>query len=362
MSAYPGFTSETKASFADPGAASEVAKAAAVINPRGRIMDSILDNIGDTPLVRVKRLADKEGIECDLCAKCEFFNAGGSVKDRIGRQMVYDAEASGRIKPGDTIIEPTSGNTGIGLALAAAVKGYKCIITMPEKMSKEKSDVLHALGAQIVRTPNEHGFDHPESHIGIAKKLEKELPNAHILDQYANPANPNAHYNGTAEEIWQQCGGKVDMVVMSVGTGGTISGTARRLKELNPNIQIVGVDPKGSILAQPESLNAEGLGVGYKVEGIGYDFIPNVLDRSLVDKWIKSEDKESYVMARRLIAEEGLLCGGSSGATMSAAVKVAKTLGPDQRCVVLLADSIRNYMTKHLDDAWMIENKFYDAA
>lgn len=360
MSVYPGFTSETQASFSDPEAINAANEARPFGLKKARIMDSILDNIGDTPLVRVGRLAANEGIECDLCAKCEFFNAGGSVKDRIGRQMVLDAEKSGRIKKGDTLIEPTSGNTGIGLALAAAVRGYKCIITMPEKMSKEKSDVLHALGAQIVRTPNEYGFDHPESHIGIAKKLEKELPNAHILDQYANLSNPNAHYYGTAEEIWSQCEGKIDMIVMSVGTGGTISGTARRLKELNPNLIVVGVDPKGSILAQPASLNEDGLGVGYKVEGIGYDFIPDVLDRSLVDQWIKTEDKESYVMARRLIAEEGLLCGGSSGATMTAAVKVAKTLGKDKRCVVLLADSIRNYMTKHLSDEWMEENNFYD--
>jgi cystathionine beta-synthase len=327
-------------------------------NPRAKIMDSILDNIGDTPLVRVSRLAAAEGIVCDLCAKCEFFNAGGSVKDRIGKRMVEDAEKSGRLQKGDTLIEPTSGNTGIGLALAAAVKGYRCIITMPMKMSKEKSDVLHALGAEIVRTPNEHAFDHPESHIGVARRMNKEIPNSHILDQYTNPSNPLAHYEGTAEEIWAQCDGKIDYIVMSAGTGGTISGTARRLKELNPSIVVVGVDPRGSILAEPAQLNEKNLGVGYVVEGIGYDFIPDVLDRSLVDRWIKTEDAPSFQIARRLIAEEGLLCGGSSGATMWAALQVAKELPADKRCVVLLADSIRNYMTKHLDDGWMRKNNY----
>lgn len=347
MAAY----NEVKCKYAPGGGLGPHASFPRTTKPK--LMSSILDNIGETPMVQVSRLAKNEGLECDLCAKCEFFNAGGSVKDRIGKRMIEDAEKSGRIKPGDTLIEPTSGNTGIGLALAAAVKGYKIIITMPEKMSQEKNDVLKALGAEIIRTPNHHAWDHPESHIGIARKLEKELPNAHILDQYANPSNPLAHYEGTAEEIWDQCDGKLDMIVIAAGTGGTITGIARRLKELNPNIIVVGVDPKGSILAQPETLNKEGLGVGYQVEGIGYDFIPDVLDRSVVDRWIKTEDKASYLMARRLIAEEGLLCGGSSGASMSAAVEAAKELGPGQRCVVLLADSIRNYMTKHLNDGWM---------
>jgi len=328
--------------------------------PKKKIMDSILDNIGDTPLVRVSRICKNDGIVCEVLAKCEFFNAGGSVKDRIGKRMVEDAEKSGRLTKGDILIEPTSGNTGIGLALAAAVKGYRCIITMPEKMSKEKSDVLHALGAEIVRTPNHHAFNHPESHIGVANRLNKELANSHILDQYRNPSNPLAHYEGTAEEIWEQCDGKLDYIVMSAGTGGTITGTARRLKELNPALIVVGVDPHGSILAQPEGLNTEREGEGYMVEGIGYDFIPDVLDRSVVDRWIKSEDGPSYTVARRLIREEGLLCGGSSGATMWAALQVAKELPADKRVVVLLADSIRNYMTKHLSDDWMSKNGFMD--
>lgn len=278
--------------------------------------------------------------------KCEFFNAGGSVKDRIAKRMIEEAERDGRLKPNDTIIEPTSGNTGIGLALAAAVKGYRAIITMPEKMSQEKVDVLRALGAEIVRTPTEAAFDSPESHIGVAKRLNKEIPNSIILDQYGNPYNPIAHYDGTAEEILEACGGHVDMFVAGAGTGGTISGVARKLKEKCPDCIIVGVDPHGSILAQPPQLNGP---IGsYKVEGIGYDFIPDVLDRRYVDQWIKSSDKESFTYSRRLIREEGILCGGSSGSAMWAAMQMAKQLKPGQKCVVLLADSVRNYMTKFL--------------
>lgn len=251
---------------------------------RPQVMETVLDHIGNTPMVKLNKVSRK--LDCEIFAKCEFFNAGGSVKDRIGKRMIEDAERSGRIKPGDTLIEPTSGNTGIGLALTAAIKGYRMIITLPEKMSQEKVDVLKALGAEIFRTPTDAAWDSPDSHIGVAKILNEEIPNSHILDQYANPSNPMAHYEGTAEEIWEQCEGKVDMVVMSAGTGGTITGVARRLKELNPNMIVVGVDPIGSILAQPDNLNTEGVNT-YKVEGIGYDFIPRVLDRSIVDSWIK---------------------------------------------------------------------------
>eukprot|EP01133_Synstelium_polycarpum_P008430 gene8430-9916_t len=318
--------------------------------------DNILQHIGNTPMVRINKLASH--LKCELFAKCEFFNAGGSVKDRIGYRMVLDAEESGRIKPGDTLIEPTSGNTGIGLALAAAIKGYKMIITLPEKMSQEKVDVLKALGATIIRTPTEAAFDSPESHIGIAKKLNAEIPNSHILDQYANPSNPLAHYDGTAEEIIAQCEGKLDMIVCTAGTGGTITGIARKIKERMPHVKIVGVDPVGSILALPESLNDKIL--SYKIEGIGYDFIPTVLERPLIDEWIKTEDKESFILARRMIKEEGLLCGGSSGSAMAGALKAAAQLGEGQRCVVLLADSIRNYMSKHLNDDWMVDNGFVD--
>ena len=281
------------------------------------------------------------------------------MKDRIGRRMVEYGEIDGHLKPGATLIEPTSGNTGIGLALAAAVKGYRAIITLPEKMSKEKVDVLKALGAEIIRTPNEAAWDSPDSHIGVANRLNKEIANSWIPDQYSNINNPMAHYEGTAEEIYAQCGGKLDMFVCGAGTGGTIAGVGRRLKELIPGVQIVGIDPYGSILAQPEALNHEGVH-GYQVEGIGYDFIPKVLERKFVDRWEKTTDKESFLMARRLIRSEGLLCGGSCGAAMAGAVKAAKSLKKGQRCVVLLPDSVRNYMTKFLDDGWMAKMGFVD--
>ncbi|ORY97649.1 cystathionine beta-synthase [Syncephalastrum racemosum] len=326
---------------------------------RPKILNTILDNIGQTPLVRINRISKDEGLKCELLAKCEFFNAGGSVKDRIAKRMIEEAEAAGTIKPGvSTIIEPTSGNTGIGLALAAAVKGYRVIITLPEKMSQEKVDVLKALGAEIIRTPTEAAWDAPESHIGVARKLRDEIPNAVILDQYGNPYNPVAHYDTTAEEILEACDGKLDMLVAGAGTGGTITGIAKKLKERCPNVKIVGVDPHGSILAQPESLNTES--GSYQVEGIGYDFIPDVLNRTLVDEWYKSDDTASFLMARRLIREEGILCGGSSGTAMSAAVKVAQSLKEGQRCVVILPDSVRNYMTKFLNDDWMRQRGFTD--
>jgi cystathionine beta-synthase len=315
-----------------------------------KILNSILEAIGNTPMVRLRTIGHKTG--CELLAKCEYLNAGGSIKDRIGRRMVEEAERKGRIKPGDTLIEPTSGNTGIGMALAAAVKGYRMIITMPEKMSREKQVVLEALGAEIIRTPTEAAWDAPESHIGVARQLQKILPNSHILDQYSNPDNPLAHYHGTGQEILDQTDNKVDIVVMTAGTGGTITGTARKLKEKLPNVRVVGVDPIGSILAGPGPIGT------YKVEGIGYDFIPDVLERGLVDEWVKSEDRESFLMARRLIRQEGLLCGGSSGSAVWAAVEMAKKYGPGKRIVTVLPDSVRNYMTKFMDEAWMRENGF----
>jgi len=314
------------------------------------IHENILSTIGNTPVVKINKIA--KNLDCNVFAKCEFFNPGGSVKDRIGWNMVKEAELSGRIKPGDTLIEPTSGNTGQGIALAAAVKGYKCIITMPEKMSKEKQIALEALGAKIIRTPTEAKSSDPESHISVAKKLKKEIKNSHILDQYSNPSNPEAHYYGTAEEIIKDFQGNLDMVVISVGTGGTITGVAKRLKEEIPNIKIVGADPEGSILGGGDKIDS------YLVEGIGYDFIPDVLDNSLIDEYIKTKDEESFIMARRLIKEEGLLCGGSCGATMVAAMKAASKLKNGQNCLVILADGIRNYMTKFPNDSWMKKNGF----
>ncbi|KAJ2312845.1 cystathionine beta-synthase, partial [Coemansia sp. RSA 2705] len=295
-----------------------------------------------------------------IVAKCEFFNAGGSVKDRIAHRIVEEAERDGRIRPGFTIIEATSGNTGIGLALACAVKGYKCIITLPEKMSQEKVDILRALGAQIIRTPTEAAWDSPESHISVANRLHKEIPNSIILGQYESPYNPVAHYDSTAEEILTACNGQLDMLVLGAGTGGTLTGIARKIKERCPECLIVGVDPVGSILAQPESLNQPAAGT-YYVEGIGYDFIPDTLDRSLVDHWIKLTDKPAFTMARRLIREEGLLCGGSSGGAVWAAIEAARSMGPGKRVVTLLPDSVRNYMTRFLNDEWMKKHGFLDA-
>ncbi|XP_075398369.1 cystathionine beta-synthase isoform X1 [Tenrec ecaudatus] len=329
----------------------------AALSTLPQILPDILMKIGNTPMVRINKIGKNFGLKCELLAKCEFFNAGGSVKDRISLRMIEDAERAGTLKPGDTIIEPTSGNTGIGLALAAAVKGYRCVIVMPEKMSLEKVDVLRALGAEIVRTPTNARFDSPESHVGVAWRLKNEIPNSHILDQYRNASNPLAHYDTTAEEILQQCDGKVDMLVASAGTGGTITGLARKLKEKCPGCKVIGVDPEGSILAEPEELNQTDV-TAYEVEGIGYDFLPTVLDRTVVDKWFKSNDKESFAFARMLMAQEGLLCGGSSGSTMSIAVKAAQELQEGQRCVVILPDSVRNYMSKFLSDRWMLQRGF----
>ena len=326
-----------------------------------KVKNSIIECVGNTPMVRVKNLAAAEGIECDLMAKCEFMNPGGSVKDRIGRRMIMDAEKSGRLQKGDVIIEPTSGNTGIGLSMTAAARGYKMIITMPEKMSQEKQDALRGLGATIVRTPTEYAFDHLYSHIGIAGSLKEKLgERAHVLDQYKNTGNPMAHYEETANEIWEQTEGKVDYVIAGAGTGGTICGIARRLKELKPSVTIVGVDPDGSILAQPESLNVPGPEIGQQTEGIGYDFIPRVFDRTVVDHWIKGPCKDSFIMARRLMREEGFMCGGSSGTAMWAAVKYIKEnkIGKDKTVVVVCPDNIRNYMTKHLNNDWMYERGY----
>ena len=314
------------------------------------IINDILDAIGKTPIVKFNRVGSES--QCNFYGKCEFLNAGGSVKDRIGKNMIEDAEKSGRIKPGDTLIEPTSGNTGIGMALAAAVKGYKMIITMPEKMSREKENTLKALGAEIVRTPTEAAWDAPESHIGVAKKLQQEIKNSHILDQYSNNANPDAHYMNTAEEIINDMGESLSMVVAGVGTGGTITGIARKLKEYNSDILIVGADPYGSILGGGDEIYA------YDVEGIGYDFFPDVLDNNLIDRYIKVNDKDSFTMARKIIKEEGLLVGGSSGTAVCAAVQAANDMDVAGDCLVILPDSIRNYMSKFIDDSWLNDNSY----
>ena len=310
---------------------------------------SVLEAIGHTPLIPLSNLRSQ--IPCSFYVKCEFLNPGGSVKDRIAKAMIEEAEASGRIKPGDTLIEPTSGNTGIGIALAAAVKGYNVIITMPEKMSQEKQVILEALGARIIRTPNHVAFDHPESHISVAKKLCSELPRAHILDQYANEANPEIHANTTAREILADIN-DFDMIVIGAGTGGTLTGCARTIRKALPRCQIVGVDPVGSLLSGDYPITP------YSVEGIGYDFIPKVLERKLVDRWIRVDDNQSFLWARRLIRKEGLLVGGSAGAAMAGAVLAAAELPSTAKCVVLLPDGVRNYMSKFLRPAWLEEHGF----
>ena len=320
----------------------------------GLIHDNILSCVGCTPVVRIQHLA--RDLAPEVLAKCEFLNPGGSVKDRIGVHMLEQAEARGEIKPGDTLIEATSGNTGIGLALAAAVKGYRLIITMPEKMSREKQVVLEALGAEIHRTPTEAAWDAPDSHIGVARRLNAVIPRSRILDQYGNADNPGVHYERTAAEIIEACDGKLDAFVATVGTGGTMSGVAKRLKEELPNCRIVGVDPVGSIIA---GLPDDKVG-SYKVEGIGYDFIPDVMWRDLVDEWIKTDDGPSFRTARKLIRREGLLVGGSSGSAMWATLEYAKKMKSGQRVLTILADGVRNYMTKFLDDRWMRENRFVE--
>jgi cystathionine beta-synthase len=398
-------------------------------NKEPKICDTILDHIGNTPLVRLNKIGKKgkEKSSCEILCKCEFFNAGGSVKDRIGRQMVRDAENSGLIKPGDTLIEPTSGNTGIGLSLAAAVMGYNMVIALPKKMSQEKVDVLNALGAIVKRTPTNapcppEKDGYPFSHIYKAKKIRDELnaksskPTAFILDQYSNPSNPKAHthpVHGTAAEIYRQTDGKFDVLVATAGTGGTLAGMAYALKKNHgmDKLIVVGVDPHGSDLGVETTgpdgkskirnasteynvvVDEKGVGTNksspaegfigteeekknftgikaYKVEGIGYDFIPDVLTGvkdvnpnsriDLVDYWYKTSDKDSFIMSRRMIREEGLLCGGSCGSAVVAALQVVKDLklGEGKRVVCILADSTRNYMTKFLSDKWMTEHKF----
>ncbi|KAL1502375.1 hypothetical protein ABEB36_007522 [Hypothenemus hampei] len=317
-----------------------------------KIAPNVLQLIGNTPMVKLNSIPKKAGVECNVYAKLEYFNPGGSIKDRIAKRIIEDAEKHGLLKAGMTIIEPSSGNTGIGVALAAAIKGYKCIIVMCEKMSNEKVAVMQALGAQLIKTPITADSYSPEGIFGVANRLHNEIPGSLILDQFSNPGNPLAHYDTTAEEILDQCDHQVDVLVLGAGTGGTLTGISRKIKEISPNTQIIGVDPEGSVFALPESLNKTNV-TFFEVEGLGYDFVPTSLDQNAADAWIKTNDQESLTMARRLIREEGILCGTSSGAAVSAAMKVAVKLKKSQNLVVVIPDSIRNYLTKFVSDHWM---------
>ncbi len=321
-------------------------------------LDNILEAVGNTPLIRLSKIS--EGYKPLLLAKLENFNPGGSVKDRIGLAMVEDAEERGLLKPGGTIIEPTSGNTGVGLAMVAALKGYSCIFTIPDKMSQEKIDLLKAFGARVVVCPTAVPPDSPRSYYKVAERLQKETPNSFIPQQYFNPKNPEAHYLTTGPEIWEATDGKVTHFVCGMGTGGTISGAGRYLKEMNPDAVVVGVDPLGSVLADYFRSGEMVTPQIYKVEGIGEDIIPGTTQFDYIDEIVKVDDRESFHFTRRLAREEGILVGGSSGAALAAALKVSKELSEEDVVVVLLADTGERYLSKVHSEEWLREHGFLE--
>ncbi len=324
--------------------------------------NNIVETIGNTPLVRLNAVV--RDLPCPVLAKVEFFNPGGSVKDRIGWTIIEDAERQGLLKPGGTIVEATSGNTGVGLAIAAALKGYRCIFVMPDKMSQEKILLLRAYGARVVVTPTAVEPDDPRSYYSVADRLVEETPNAILANQYHNPVNPQTHYETTGPELWRQTRGRIAHFVAGMGTGGTITGVGRYLKERNPKIQIVGVDPVGSILYELHRSGQEVKAESYKVEGIGEDFLPTTTDLSVIDHIVQVTDRESFMMTRRLVREEGIFSGGSCGSAVAGAIKYAREqrLGPQEVVVVLLPDSGSRYLSKVFDDDWMRENGFLERA
>ena len=313
---------------------------------------SVLELVGNTPIVRLESIG--ANVEPRLLAKLEYVNPGGSVKDRIGLAMIEKAEREGKLKSGGTIVEPTSGNTGVGLAIAAAHKGYRCIFVMPDKMSQEKISMLRAYGAEVVICPTAVEPDSPESYYSVSDRLAEEIPGGFKPDQYSNMSNPEAHFLHTGPEIWEQTGGEIDAIVISVGTGGTISGVGRYFKERGSGVLIVGADPEGSVYTAQDERDVH----PYLVEGIGKDTWPKTMDRTVVDEWVRVSDRDSFLTARRLAREEGLLVGGSGGTTVWAALEIAKRFGPEATILSMIPDSGRSYMSKFYDDNWMLEHGF----
>src|SRR5439155_10462542 len=318
------------------------------------VMDTFLDAVGHTPLVRLRKVT--RAVQPMILAKLEMLNPGGSVKDRIGIRMIEAAERAGLLKPGGTIVEPTSGNTGHGLAIAAAIKGYKCIFVMPDKMTQEKVALLRAYGAEVVITPTAVPPESPESYYRVADRLTEEIPGAFQPNQYFNQENPKAHLETTGPEIWEQTEGRIDVLVAGVGTGGTLTGTARYLKEQKPGVTVVGADPEGSLFSAAPGEEAR----PYLVEGIGEDFWPETFDPNMVDRWVRVSDRDSLLTARAITRQEGILVGGSSGTAMFAALSVARQLPADTLMVVIFPDSGRNYLSKLYSDSWLLQYGFLE--